>query len=76
MADQKRVTRDDVNAAAERIAARDGITVDELRERVRNPKRTCSGCGETFAAKRGDKGYCTTACRARHHRTNGSEPIA
>lgn len=66
------ITRDDMEAAAERIAARDGITVDGLRERVRNPRRTCIGCDEPFVAARGDKDYCTTACRGRHHRTNGS----
>lgn len=67
------VTRDDMDAAAERIAARDGITVAEVKRRARNPRRTCIGCDKPFSAKRGDKDYCTAACRGRAHRTNGSE---
>lgn len=35
MADEREVTRDDMEAAAERIAERDGVTVEEVRERVR-----------------------------------------
>lgn len=35
MADEREVTRDDMEAAAERIAEREGVTVEEVRERVR-----------------------------------------
>lgn len=76
MSTERIVTRDDMEAAAERIAARDGITVEQVRDRARNPMRTCPGCGKPFAAKRGDKEFCSTACRGRHHRANGSEPVA
>jgi hypothetical protein len=32
---ERDVTRDDMEAAAERIAARDGVTVEDVRERIR-----------------------------------------
>jgi len=35
VADEREVTRDDMEAAAERIAEREGVTVEEVRERVR-----------------------------------------
>lgn len=51
MADEREVTADDMQAAAERIARRDGITVDDVRERLRAVERS-----EAFASERSDDG--------------------
>lgn len=73
----KNVTRADMEAAGERIAARDGITVEDVRERVRrgsaiagDDERTCDldGCDRTFTPTNARHRYCTTSHRAAAHR--------
>lgn len=76
MSAQIRITRDDMEAAAERIAARDGVTVEDVRNDVRNPVpviRTCPSCGERFTVGRNDKTYCGNPCKSKSHRANGSQ---
>jgi len=77
MTDEIEVTADDMEDAAERIAVRDGVTVEEVRERVRrgdalagDAERTCAldGCSETFVPKNELHRFCKPAHRAADHR--------
>jgi hypothetical protein len=73
VADQTPVTRQDMERGAARYAAEHGLTVDEVRATVRKVvERDCVGCGEPFVVTRRDRSYCSTACRGRAHRANGS----
>ena len=69
MADPLRITRADMEIAAERIARRRGITVQELRDQVRNPQRACVGpdCKVTFTVHDDRQKYCSDACKAAAH---------
>lgn len=72
VADDKKVTRRDMEVAGARIAAREGITVDELRAEVAKMQdRDCERCGRTFATTNVRKRFCDTPCRASDHRANG-----
>lgn len=76
MADEVEVTAADMEAAGERIAARDGITVEQLRERLREVERTeaaereceLAGCARTFVPSNVRHRFCTPAHRAAAHR--------
>lgn len=76
MGKAKNVTRQDMEAAAERIALRDGVSIDDVRDRVRNPQRTCArpGCDATFPVRDDRQRYCSGNCKAVAHRLrNGGE---
>jgi len=76
VADDEQVTRDDVDAAAVRIAERDGVTVEDVRERVRRggelagDERRCAlpGCDRTFTPRNDLHRFCKPAHRAAGHR--------
>jgi hypothetical protein len=77
VADEIEVTADDMEAAAERIAVREGVTVEGVRERVRrgdvlagDAERTCAlpGCDRTFVPRNVLHRYCRPAHRAAGHR--------
>jgi formylmethanofuran dehydrogenase subunit E len=69
MSDEKRITRRDMELAGARIAAREGITVDEHRALVAKVQdRECERCGETFATTNVRKRVCSDSCRGKAHR--------
>lgn len=69
MADEKRITRRDMEAAGARVAAANGQTVDELRaELARIQDRECEKCGRTFATTNVRKRTCSDSCRGKSHR--------
>lgn len=69
MADEVRITRQDMERAGARIAAREGLTVDEVRANVRRMQdRECEKCGETFATTNVRKRVCSDSCRGKAHR--------
>jgi hypothetical protein len=72
------ITRADVETAAVRVAEREGITLDELRERVRlggiaARTKPCRQCGKIWTASREGARYCSGACRSQWNRENGDE---
>jgi len=72
VADEKRITRRDMEVAGARVAAANGLTVDELRaELARIQDRKCQECPRTFATTNVRKRFCSAACRAKSDRANG-----
>lgn len=68
------ITRQDMERAGARIAARDGLTVDEVRARVAKVvDRKCESCPRTFATPNVRKRFCSDSCRAAADRANGEE---
>jgi hypothetical protein len=76
VAEPKRITSDDMEAAGRNVAARRGITVKELRDLVRNPPRACRGpdCEVTFTVHDDRQKYCSDNCKAAAGRVrNGAD---
>jgi hypothetical protein len=69
VADEKRITRQDMERAGARIAADNGLTVDEVRANVRKVvDRECEKCGREFATANVRKRTCSDSCRGKAHR--------
>jgi hypothetical protein len=66
VAEPKRITADDMEAAGRNVAARRGITVQELRDLVRNPPRACQGpdCKAAFTVYDDRQRYRSDSCKA------------
>lgn len=76
MANPRRITADDVEIAGRNIAARHGITVDELKALLRNPQRPCQGpeCERKFTVHDDRQKYCSDDCKAAAGRVrNGAD---
>jgi hypothetical protein len=72
------ITAADVRDAAVRICERDGISLADLRERVRlggiaARTKPCQQCGTVWTAAREGARFCSGGCRSQWNRENGNE---